>query len=257
MKRLNDVDALQTWRKSLPSGETVGFVPTMGALHPGHRSLMERARRECDRVVVSIFVNPTQFNDPEDCAKYPQPLDQDLAICDALGVDAAFTPLRDSLYPDDYRYRVTEGEASRILEGAFRPGHFDGVLTVVLKLFNLVRADRAYFGEKDWQQLQLVQGMSRAFFLDTEVIPCSTVREPDGLAMSSRNVRLSPEGRAKAAAFPRILRTTATPQGASEALTAEGFKVEYVEDHNGRRLAAIVHEGVRLIDNIPLVEVIA
>lgn len=252
MKQIGDVHAFQTWRKHRRERGLVGFVPTMGALHPGHRALIERARRECDCVVVSIFVNPTQFNDPEDCAKYPQPLERDLAICEETGADVVFTPTRDSLYPDDYRYRLTETAASLAFEGACRPGHFDGVLTIVMKLFQLVRADRAYFGEKDWQQLQLVRDMAQAFFLDTQVVACPTVREPDGLAMSSRNVRLSAEARGRAAAFPRILCAHQEADEARGALVDAGFQVEYVADTDGRRVAAVVIEGVRLIDNFAL-----
>jgi pantoate--beta-alanine ligase len=161
-------------------------------------------------------------------------------------------PSKPSLYPDDYRYRVQESKASTVLEGEHRPGHFDGVLTVVLKLFQLVSPQRAYFGEKDWQQLQLVKGMTDAFFLPLEIISCPTVRDERGLALSSRNSRLSGDGRVHAANFVKILRSSATAAEASAALTQSGFSVEYVEDVVGRRLAAIVYEGVRLIDNIAL-----
>lgn len=252
MQSLHDIAQLRSWRQQLPTGATLGFVPTMGALHEGHRQLIERCRKECDQVVVSIFVNPTQFNQAADLENYPQPLEQDLAICAKEGVDAVFLPAKQSLYPDDYRYRVQESKASTVLEGAHRPGHFDGVLTIVLKLFQLVAPQRAYFGEKDWQQLQLVKGMVDAFFLPLEIISCPTVRDERGLALSSRNSRLSGDGRLHAANFARILHTSATAAEASQALTQSGFSVEYVEDVDGRRLAAIVYEGVRLIDNIAL-----
>lgn len=252
MHTLRHIAQFKGWRHSLPTAGTIGFVPTMGALHEGHRQLIERCRQECDQVVVSIFVNPTQFNQASDLENYPQPLDQDLAICAQEGVDAVFLPTKDSLYPDDYRFRVHETQDSTELEGEHRPGHFDGVLTIVLKLFQLVAPHRAYFGEKDWQQLQLVKGMVDAFFMPLEVISCPTVRDTRGLALSSRNSRLSEEGRVHAANFARILKSSATAAEASEALTRQGFSVEYVEDVNGRRLAAIVFEGVRLIDNIAL-----
>ena len=171
--------------------QSVGFVPTMGALHAGHRSLLERARAENDAVVLSIFVNPAQFNDPGDLERYPRTLEEDLALAGTL-VDHVLVPDPRDMYPDGYQYRVSEHGLSATLEGAHRPGHFDGVLTVVLKLLNLVRPDRAYFGEKDRQQLELVQGMVRAFHLGVAIVPCPTVRDPDGLAQSSRNRRLSP-----------------------------------------------------------------
>lgn len=233
------------------SGRTVGFVPTMGALHAGHRALLERARAENDRVVLSIFVNPTQFNDPADLARYPRTLGADMALAEGL-VDDVLVPPAEELYPDGYHYRVTENDLSLRWEGAHRPGHFDGVLTVVLKLLNLVQAHRAYFGEKDWQQLQLVHGLARAFFLPVEIVACPTVRAADGLALSSRNARLSSAGRIHAAAFPEILREPAEAGQAAEHLRAEGFEVDYVVDHEGRRLGAVRIEGIRLIDNVRL-----
>jgi len=233
------------------SRHSVGFVPTMGALHPGHRSLLERARAENDRVVLSIFVNPTQFDDPADLERYPRTLAADLGLADGLA-DHVLVPDPAQMYPDDYRYRMTESALSARLEGAQRPGHFEGVLTVVLRLLNLVSPHRAYFGEKDWQQLQLVQGMVRALFLPVEIVPCPTVREADGLAVSSRNRRLSAAGRARAALFPRILRDSAGPGTAASALAAAGFGVDYVEDLDGVRLGAVRLENVRLIDNVRL-----
>ena len=230
---------------------TVGFVPTMGALHAGHRALLERARAENDRVVLSIFVNPTQFNDPADLARYPRTLGTDLALAEGL-VDDVLAPPAPELYPDDYHFRVTEDDVSRRWEGEHRPGHFDGVLTVVLKLLNLVRADRAYFGEKDWQQLALVRGMVRALFLPVEIVACPTERAADGLALSSRNQRLSPAGRTQAALFSKILRDASHATVAASALAAAGFIVDYVVDHDGRRLGAVRLEDVRLIDNVAL-----
>lgn len=254
MEQVSTVAEVRHWREALGAGFLVGFVPTMGALHAGHRTLIERARAECQAVAVSIFVNPTQFNDADDCARYPQPLAEDLRMCDELGVDLVYLPDRAELYRDDYRFRLAEKDFSRELEGAFRPGHFDGVLTVVLKLLQIVQSTHAYFGEKDWQQLQLVKGMVNAFFLPTEVLSCPTVREPDGLAMSSRNVRLSAEARLTAAHFPRLLRESATAEAARVGLAEAGFSVDYIEDREGRRLGAVVLDGVRLIDNFPLAE---
>jgi len=247
---ISDLAEWRALRAALDAdGRSIGFVPTMGALHEGHRSLLARARRENDRVVLSIFVNPTQFNDPRDLEKYPRTLPADLELAGDL-VDYVLVPGAGAMYADHYRYRVTEGEVSTRLEGAHRPGHFDGVLTVVLKLLNLVRPDRAYFGEKDRQQLELVQGMAEALFLPVEIVPCPTVREPDGLAMSSRNRRLSPAARRQAAAFPRILATAPDPAAATRDLEAAGFRVDYVHDQPGVRLGAVHLDDVRLIDNV-------
>jgi pantoate--beta-alanine ligase len=246
---------LDAWRaeraKWESEGLSVGFVPTMGALHYGHRSLLERARAENDRVVLSIFVNPAQFDDLVDLERYPRALEADLALAEGLA-DHVLVPEAGEMYRDGYRYRVTESGQGSLLEGAHRPGHFDGVLTVVLKLLSLVRPHRAYFGEKDRQQLDLVQGMTRALFLPIEIVPCPTVRDPDGVALSSRNRRLSPAARARAAAFPRILRGSADARSAADALGREGFGVDYVEDQGGVRLAAVRIGDVRLIDNVRL-----
>jgi pantoate--beta-alanine ligase len=175
-------------------------------------------------------------------------------LLDAAGCDLAFLPRAADIYPDRYRYRVTENELSRRYCGEGRPGHFDGVLTVVLKLLMLVRPERAYFGEKDFQQLRLVEGMTRAFFLDTEIVSCPLVRDADGLAISSRNRLLTAEERARAPTFHRVLagsieQDRSTGDAADE-LTRQGFEVEYVEDHDGRRLAAVRLGKVRLIDNV-------
>ncbi|WP_438479762.1 pantoate--beta-alanine ligase [Oleiharenicola lentus] len=240
----------QAARAKFPS-VWIGFVPTMGALHAGHRALLERAWAENDRVVLSIFVNPTQFNDQSDFAHYPKTLEADLQLAEGLVTDV-IVPTYDELYPDGYRYRVTENRFSTELEGAHRPGHFDGVLTVVMKLLNLVQANRAYFGEKDWQQLALVRDMAAAFFLPTEIVACPTIREPSGLALSSRNERLSASGRAHAANFSRILRESPDANHAASALQSTGFEVDYVTDRAGIRLGAIKFEGVRLIDNVRL-----
>lgn len=244
---------LAEWRaaRGALAGQTVGFVPTMGALHAGHRALLARARADNDAVVLSIFVNPTQFNDPAELAKYPRTLEADLAVAAGLA-DHVIVPETAELYPDNFTYRVTEEVLSRRLEGAHRPGHFDGVLTVVLKLLNLVQPARAYFGEKDWQQLRLVEGMVRALLLPVEIIACPIEREPDGLALSSRNRRLSPAARARAALFPHILRSAPTAAEAVDELKTSGFEVDYVADETGVRLGAIRTENVRLIDNVRL-----
>jgi pantoate--beta-alanine ligase len=249
------IDNIAEWRalRVSPSWTTpsIGLVPTMGALHAGHVALLKRARAENERVVLTIFVNPTQFNDPNDLSNYPRSLDADVALAEPL-VDVVLVPTAEELYRDAYRYRLTETELSRRWEGAHRPGHFDGVLTVVLKLFNLVRPTRAYFGEKDWQQLQLVRGMVDTFLLPIEIIGCPTVRDDDGLALSSRNRRLSQLGRAHAKEFPRTLRMACDAASAAANLRVRGFEVDYVEDYEGMRLGAVRIDGVRLIDNVRL-----
>lgn len=241
-------------RRSGISGRSIGFVPTMGALHAGHASLMERARRENEVVVVSIFVNPTQFNDPRDLERYPRTLEGDLALLERLGVDEVFTPTSAELYPNGYCFRLEADRMTTLMEGAHRPGFLQGVMTVVMKLLNVVRADNAYFGEKDYQQLRCVAEMADDFFLPTKIVACETVREASRLAMSSRNVLLSPEGRTRAAWIYRALTTAASAAEARSILEAEGFRVDYVEEHWGRRFAAAFLEGVRLIDNVPLRE---
>lgn len=232
------------------AGSSIGFVPTMGALHRGHASLVERCRRDNAVAVVSIFVNPAQFNDPRDLERYPHTLDQDLALLERLGADEVLAPPVSEMYPLGRRFRVEEEGITGVMEGAWRPGFFSGVMTVVLKLLNLARADRAYFGEKDYQQLKVITEMARDFFIPTEIVACPTVREASGLAESSRNELLSNEGRKQASALFRAL--AAAPEQARWELETQGFLVDYVEEHWGRRFAAARLEGVRLIDNVPV-----
>ena len=249
-------DRISEWRErrvcDLRRGVTLGFVPTMGALHEGHLSLVDRSRAENDRTLVSVFVNPTQFDDPSDLDAYPRMHQRDLGLLDAAGVDFVLVPRAADMYADGFRYRVSETDLSTILEGVHRPGHFAGVLTVVLKLLNIAGAERAYFGEKDWQQLNLVRGMADAFFLPTTIVACPTVRESTGLALSSRNARLTAPDRERAATLHRVLTSAATSGDAIDQLTGAGFAVDYVDDRDGRRLAAVRLHGVRLIDNVPL-----
>ena len=180
------------------AGKTVGLVPTMGAFHEGHLSLMRRAKAENDLCVVTLFVNPTQFNDPSDFARYPRDTDRDARMAEVEGVDFLFLPAPPAMYPEGFDTTVIVHALSDRLEGASRPGHFAGVSTVVTKLLNIAQADRAYFGEKDWQQLQIVRALARDLNIPTEIIGLPIVREPYGLALSSRNVRLSPEQRSAA-----------------------------------------------------------
>jgi pantoate--beta-alanine ligase len=257
------------------SPRPVGLVPTMGWLHPGHVSLIERARAENATVVVSIFVNPRQFGQATDFARYPRNEARDLDACERAGVDLVFAPTVDEVYPPGFDTRVSVGAIAGPLEGAARPGHFDGVATVVAILFALVGAERAYFGLKDYQQVQVIRRMALDLALPTAVVPCETVRETDGLAMSSRNARLSPAGRAAASVLRRALvaGAAAVRAGArdADAVRAAMFAVlrtepmadpDYVsvadpdtlgelETVEGRALLslAVGIEGVRLIDN--------
>ena len=230
------------------AGKTVGFVATMGALHAGHMSLLSRAGRENDLAVASIFVNPAQFNDPRDLRRYPRTLAADIEKLAAGKADFLLLPSARDMYPDGYRYRLNCRD-SAVLCGAHRPGHFEGVLTVVMKLLNLVRADRAYFGEKDYQQFRLIKGMAEAFFIGTKIVPCPTLREADGLAMSSRNLLLEPRHRKLAPALHKALRSSARPAEIKERLAALGFRPDYIEESWGRRFGAAKLGKVRLIDN--------
>ena len=253
---LRGIDEWRRFRAALTG--SLGFVPTLGGLHEGHAALIQRAAADNDLAVVSLFLNPTQFNDPRDLASYPASLEDDLAYAEAQGAGAVLVPDREAIYADGFRYKVEEAPLSGELCGVHRPGHFSGVLTVVLKLLNLVKPDRAYFGEKDYQQLELIRGMAEAFFIDSEIVACPTVRDADGLALSSRNARLDAAGRALA---PRLREALACPGSdgqVADALSRLGFDVDYVATRFGRRLAAASisirsPEGsVRLIDNIPL-----
>lgn len=232
--------------------QSVGFIPTMGALHEGHLSLIRQARKECDVVIVSVFVNPTQFNNLEDFAKYPNTLTEDLALLKHENVDIAFTPTSDSMYADGKKYFVSETSHHNELCGRTRPGHFNGVLTVVMKLLNLTNADKVYMGEKDFQQLHLIQEMTKAFFMPMEIIACPTVRDEHGLALSSRNKRLSANGLERARFFAKAIKTQATLSEISELLEKNEIRVDYLEEKYGRRFAAVFIEDVRLIDNVTL-----
>jgi len=195
---------------------SVGLVPTMGALHAGHRSLIERADAENDMVVVSVFVNPIQFGAGEDLSRYPRPLDADLGLLRELDVDAVYMPSVEDMYPPGSSTRVVVGGVSEPLEGAARPGHFEGVATVVTKLFWTVEPDRAYFGQKDAQQVAVVRRLAADLDTGVEIVVCPTVREADGLAVSSRNVYLNPEERAKATSLSRALQAAARAYQAGE-----------------------------------------
>ena len=203
---IEDIGALQARSDAeRASGRRIGLVPTMGALHAGHLSLVDAARRCADRVWLSIFVNPTQFDDADDLARYPRDLEQDLAVCRGAGVDLVFTPSADAMYPDGSQTAVAVGELAEPLCGASRPGHFQGVTTVVSKLLLAAKPHVAVFGEKDFQQLAVIRRMARDLLFDVEIVGAPIVREPDGLALSSRNRNLDPEARAQAPALVRAL----------------------------------------------------
>ncbi|GHF00173.1 pantothenate synthetase [Aliiroseovarius zhejiangensis] len=278
MKIIRSKDDLRTLRRSwIFKGERVAVVPTMGALHAGHLSLVEVARQHADRVIVTIFVNPKQFNNPDDLDRYPRTEEQDAKKLAPYAVDALYVPTPDQIYPDGFATNVHVSGLTEDLEGAHRPGHFDGVATVVAKLFLQTRADVACFGEKDYQQMLLVRRLSEDLDIETEVLGCPTIREEDGLAMSSRNVRLSAQDRAIAPALKAELDRAATAirRGADKRVVLNSAKaqieragfdtVEYLElrdaadlspvtalDRPARLLVAATLGGVRLIDNIPV-----
>jgi pantoate--beta-alanine ligase len=233
---------------------SVGLVPTMGALHEGHLSLIRAAREECDLVVATSFVNPAQFGEQADLDAYPRDPEADARAAAEGGVDILFVPPVEDVYPPGFATWVEPGGAAAGLEGEHRPGHFRGVATVCLKLFNLVRPERAYFGRKDAQQVAVIKQLVRDLDLELEIRVVPTVRDADGLAISSRNVRLSGDDRRRALAIPRAL-ATGDPDRARAALADAGLEPEYVAvaDLDGPTLALAVLVGsTRLIDNVPL-----
>jgi pantoate--beta-alanine ligase len=256
---------LEAARKVLPG--RVAVVMTMGALHEGHAELVRRARAEADSVVVTVFVNPLQFGAGEDLDRYPRTLDADLALCEAEGADVVFTPTPDVVYPRDPVVRVSAGPIGDVFEGASRPGHFDGVLTVVLKLLHLTRPDVAYFGQKDAQQLACIRRMVADLDVPVDVVAIPTVREPDGLALSSRNAYLTPEQRAAAVVLSRALATRDTAAGRALIAAEAGVDLDYLErvdphtfevTPDGDLIVVAARVGTtRLIDNLLLEEAVA
>ncbi|MBY5935444.1 pantoate--beta-alanine ligase [Tateyamaria omphalii] len=260
------------WQRA---GETIGVVPTMGALHDGHLSLVARAKEMSDRVIVTIFVNPKQFNNAEDLANYPRTEHEDARKLERFVVDAIYVPDGPQMYPDGFATNVSVDGLTNVLCGAHRPGHFDGVATVVTKLFTQTSADLAFFGEKDFQQLQVVRRLAHDLDLGVEVVGCPTIREIDGLAMSSRNLLLSDQARSRASALNEVMEQMADALGqgapigdllpdAKARLAAAGFgDIDYLEmrtndalalieraEAPARLFAAAYMAGVRLIDNI-------
>jgi len=240
----------------LPRHGVVGLVPTMGALHEGHTALFRAARAQCDVLVASVFVNDAQFNDAADLAAYPRDFDRDAALADAEGVDVVFAPSADEMYPPGFATWVNPQGAGEGLEEAYRPGHFRGVATVCVKLFNIVRPQLAWFGRKDAQQVAVLKQVVRDLNLPVEIRVVETVRDADGLALSSRNAHLSTDERARAIAIPRALATHGAER-AREVLAAAGVEPDYVEvaDFDGPKLLIAARVGsTRLIDNAPLGE---
>lgn len=276
LERVSELRAMVAgWRQA---EESVGLVPTMGALHDGHLALVRQARAECQRVIATIFVNPLQFNESTDLQSYPRDQAGDLAKFEALDVDAVFMPPLDEVYPEGFATKITLPGLTDCLCGIHRPGHMDGVATVVAKLLIMAAPDRAYFGEKDYQQLLIVTRMARDLNLPVAIVGVVTVREPDGLALSSRNLLLSAENRERAPRLNQTLRDLAerladdrTPAGplldkAREDLLAAGFEaIDYLDLRDAETLRTLEHAvpkarlfvagwlgGVRLIDNLPI-----
>lgn len=276
MRTIRDLAALRArvhdWKSA---GHTVAVVPTMGALHPGHLSLVNAARAACDHTIVTLFVNPTQFNNPDDLKSYPRTEDSDAALLAPLGVDVLFAPDASTIYPPGFATKVLVPALAGVLCGAHRPGHFDGVATVVTKLLLMSAADHAFFGEKDWQQLQLIRRLTLDLNIPTQITGCPTLREADGLAMSSRNARLSSKDRVRAPAVFRAISEaarqiarkadvgTTLDVARAEILKAGYDTVEYLELRGAddlsdsptprrkmRLFVAAWLSGVRLIDNV-------
>ena len=277
MRIIRSIRGLQTWRRKQNSQNVkIGFVPTMGALHEGHLSLIRQARKHCHNVVVSIFVNPLQFGPDEDLSRYPRTVKSDQALCRKAGVDLLFWPSNAEFYPKDFQTSVTVNQLSQRWEGEARPKHFEGVTTVVTKLLSLVRPNQAYFGQKDYQQLLVVKQLVQDLNIDTKIVCCPTIRESDGLALSSRNQYLSESERTQAASLSAALRqgVQAINQGETNVRIIQknmqkimkeisGVKVEYLAvcdaetlepltSVKGRvvLLGAIQTGAIRLIDNL-------
>ena len=271
-----DLQSFSDWRNAIPLNETVGFVPTMGALHQGHISLMQQAQSECDHVVVSIYVNALQFNSSQDFARYPRTESEDFSLCAQVGIAAVLMPQREDVFPNDSLEMISPSQEAEGFEGADRPGHFAGVVTVVDRLFSIVQPSRAYFGIKDYQQVAVISQMSSQLHPNVEVSTCQTKREHDGVAMSSRNRLLTQTARLSAAHFPKALRSAITlwQNGTTEsrALIDSAYEVlaldaaidvQYISivrsgtmdqvnivNEHDVIIAAVVIDGIRLIDNM-------
>jgi pantoate--beta-alanine ligase len=250
MQIFHDLEEWIAFRKSLATELSIGFAPTMGNLHAGHESLFLASKKENRYTASSLFVNPTQFNQTEDFKLYPRSLEADLKMMGDAGVDFCILPDEQAMYADRYNYQINELQLCQLMEGKQRPGHFNGVLTVVMKLFNLVKPHKAYFGEKDYQQCMLIQGMVKALFMDIEIKTCPTIRESSGLAYSSRNNRLNKEQKLLAEKFAALFQQkNKSCEQITNELILNNVVVEYLEEHQCRRFAAVRIGDIRLIDN--------
>ncbi len=249
MKILETVTQLQAELES-KSSSTIGFVPTMGALHAGHVSLVDYARRECDVVVVSIFVNPTQFNDKGDLATYPRTPEADAALLEQSGVDYILMPSIEEVYPTADDRTFDFGTKDKVMEGASRPGHFNGVAQVVSRLFDIVKPTKAYFGEKDFQQIAIIRAMVKMLNIDVEIVDCPIVRDADGLALSSRNMLLTAEHRAAA---PEIFKALSQAVALSATATPQEVAKSVVESINSNQLLEVIYFSI--VDSLSLQEV--
>lgn len=276
---LRESNQTKIWVESqINSGHSIGFVPTMGALHQGHISLVNQSKKENDFTLVSIFVNPTQFNNQQDLKKYPRTEEKDAALLEKAGVDVLFIPSVEEMYPQETTSQIFDFNGlENQMEGKFRPGHFDGVATIVKKFFEIIQPDRAYFGEKDFQQLRIIEELVKKLNIKTQIVPVEIMREPDGLAMSSRNMRLSDEMRAEAPEIYRILKNAKlylkdnsiadTKKFVSDAFAQTRLQLEYFEiadeqtlrsatekskNQKLRAFVAVFADEIRLIDNLGL-----
>ena len=252
MKIIYDIQEWKNYRRNFDSRSQIGFVPTMGCLHEGHLSLIKKSKKDNNITVASIFVNPIQFNDPKDYENYPRLLDEDIALLKKLKVDFVLIPKKEDLYLDNLFNIVSAHPFSKILEGKFRPGHFNGVLTVVLKLLLLIKPHNAYFGEKDYQQYSLISEMVKSYFIETNIVACSTARDKHGLPGSSRNNNLSTSDKEIAKKFAKIFHSNINIgiKEIQQKLLDEGIYIEYLCKAHNRIFVAVKIGSTRLIDNL-------
>ncbi len=248
MKIIKTIKELKETRRGIL--KSIGFVPTLGGLHDGHLSLIEESLKKTDTTFVSVFLNPTQFNNKKDLETYPAQIEDDISLLKKMNVDFVFTPNYEAMYPNGYDFQIKENNFSNLMEGEKRPGHFDGVLTVVMKLLQLIKPNQCFFGEKDYQQFLLIKKMCEEFFIDSEIIPMKTIREESGLALSSRNRKLTQDSFEKASLFYRELSSGEANEKIKEKLITHGFEVDYIYDYENRKFGAVYLDEVRLIDNV-------
>ncbi len=255
MRIIRSIRVLQVWRRKYAT-QRIGFVPTMGALHEGHLSLIRRARKHCSTVVVSIFVNPLQFSPSEDLSRYPRPVKSDQQLCREAGVDVLFCPSSEEFYPKDFQTTVKVNRLSQSWEGTFRPTHFEGVTTVVTKLLCLVRPNRSYFGQKDYQQLLVIKHMVKDLNIDTKIVRCSTIRESDGLALSSRNRYLSENQRRQAISLSVALRqgVQSIKHGQTNVQMIQNSMQKILEKFSGVRIEYLAVCDANTLSTLPRVK---